>query len=202
MPSAATAPSAAARQPQAARSHARPPDINRPHLARWTRAKPEPQGLNSHTSPNGGHSNILQASTQAAGLGSRGSMPAAGQTAHLKGSRDTYNIRQGPGYGRPQNRTAGGRGAEILGLLIYTYETIRKVCRMFCISGGKHARKKRGGGMPCGLSRAMSPRDARVRSVGRTGRGLGRKSAMKHALESPRAHGASWPLRAASFRAG
>ena len=43
------------------------------------------QGFNSHTSPSGGHSIISQASTQAAGLGSRGSMPAAGQTAHLKG---------------------------------------------------------------------------------------------------------------------
>ena len=52
------------------------------------------------------------------------------------------------GYGLLQNRTAGGRGAEILGLLIYTYETIRKVCRMFEISGAKHARKKKGGGMP------------------------------------------------------
>ena len=52
------------------------------------------------------------------------------------------------GYGLLQNRTAGGRGAEILGLLIYTYETIRKVCRMFEISGGKHRSKKRGGGMP------------------------------------------------------
>ena len=48
------------------------------------------------------------------------------------------------GYGLLQNRTAGGRGAEILGLLIYTYETIRKVCRMFCDLGRKTGNKKKG----------------------------------------------------------
>ena len=48
------------------------------------------------------------------------------------------------GYGLPQNRTAGGRGAEILGLLIYTYETIRKVCRMFCDLGSETPLKKKG----------------------------------------------------------
>ena len=48
------------------------------------------------------------------------------------------------GYGLLQNRTAGGRGAEILGLLIYTYETIRKVCRMFCDLRGKTRDEKKG----------------------------------------------------------
>ena len=48
------------------------------------------------------------------------------------------------GYGLLQNRTAGGRGAEILGLLIYTYETIRKVCRMFCDLGSETPLKKMG----------------------------------------------------------
>ena len=43
-----------------------------------------------------------------------------------------------------QNRTAGGRGAEILGLLIYTYETIRKVCRMFCDLGSETRIEKKG----------------------------------------------------------
>ena len=48
------------------------------------------------------------------------------------------------GYGLLQNRTAGGRGAEILGLLIYTYETIRKVCRMFCDLGSETRVEKKG----------------------------------------------------------